>query len=279
MGTPEAIIAEADRLIARRSSIFFTVLTAEKIEEAAELYAKAARQLKLAKAWNRSAQAYLKASECYGKLGKHYNLNKCISYEAAAHCFENDNNQPMCINWLENAAKTHSLNDRVVQAAKIYESISVKYQRANTLESNAEAIKFVQQAIDLYETEQNTNMSLRRCRSMLAHLLACVAQYTDAAKVFEALAENADKYFVKDFYFKAALCLIAAGDDVAIAQALKKYANDCAMFAGSKEHNLVVQIMEVQDGDEFVDLIKEYAAVSCLDDWLVRLLKIGRAHV
>ena len=83
------------------------------------------------------------------------------------------------------------------------------------------------------------------------------------------------KYSVKDFLLKSGICLLAAGDMVTTNQALEKYRDLDPSFTSTREHQLLVDLMEtVEAGDPeaFADKLFQYDQVSKLDKWKTTLL-------
>jgi alpha-soluble NSF attachment protein len=83
------------------------------------------------------------------------------------------------------------------------------------------------------------------------------------------------KYSVKDFLLKSGICLLAAGDMVTTNQALEKYRDLDPSFTSTREHQLLIDLMEtVEAGDPeaFADKLFQYDQVSKLDKWKTTLL-------
>jgi alpha-soluble NSF attachment protein len=83
------------------------------------------------------------------------------------------------------------------------------------------------------------------------------------------------KYSVKDYLLKSGICLLAAGDMVTTNQALEKYRDLDPSFISTREHQLLIDLMEtVEAGDPeaFADKLFQYDQVSKLDKWKTSLL-------
>ena len=106
------------------------------------------------------------------------------------------------------------------------------------------------------------------------------ADYLKSIELYEKVAtvsvtNQLMKYSVKDFLLKSGICLLAAGDMVTTNQALEKYRDLDPSFTSTREHQLLIDLMEtVEAGDPeaFADKLFQYDQVSKLDKWKTTLL-------
>lgn len=81
------------------------------------------------------------------------------------------------------------------------------------------------------------------------------------------------KYCAKQYFFRAAICLLCA--EVDIRPKLKTYANMYPALEDSREYQLILCLLEcVEDADEegFANAIRKFDSVSQLSQWHVTML-------
>jgi alpha-soluble NSF attachment protein len=120
----------------------------------------------------------------------------------------------------------------------------------------------------------------------VADIAALEGDYYKAIEHFEkvsasSVSNNLMKWSVKDYFLKSGLCYLAVGDMVATNRALERYRDMDQTFAGTREHQLLVDLAEtVEAGDQevFSDKLFQYDQMSKLDKWKTSIcLKIKNA--
>uniref|UniRef100_A0A452VH57 NSF attachment protein alpha n=1 Tax=Ursus maritimus TaxID=29073 RepID=A0A452VH57_URSMA len=230
-----ALLAEAERKV-KNSQSFFSGLFggSSKIEEACEIYTRAANMFKMAKNWSEAINCLMRAVEIYTDMGR-----------------------------FTIAAKHH------ISIAEIYETELVDIEKA---------IAHYEQSADYYKGEES-NSSANKCLLKVAGYAAQLEQYQKAIDIYEQVGTNAMdspllKYSAKDYFFKAALCHFCI-DMLNAKLAVQKYEELFPAFSGSRECTLMKKLLdahEEQNVDSYTEAVKEYDAISRLDQWLTTML-------
>ncbi|XP_065754647.1 alpha-soluble NSF attachment protein isoform X4 [Phocoena phocoena] len=230
-----ALLAEAERKV-KNSQSFFSGLFggSSKIEEACEIYARAANMFKMAKNWSEAINCLMRAIEIYTDMGR-----------------------------FTIAAKHH------ISIAEIYETELVDIEKA---------IAHYEQSADYYKGEES-NSSANKCLLKVAGYAAQLEQYQKAIDIYEQVGTNAMdspllKYSAKDYFFKAALCHFCI-DMLNAKLAVQKYEELFPAFSDSRECKLMKKLLdahEEQNVDSYTEAVKEYDAISRLDQWLTTML-------
>lgn len=114
----------------------------------------------------------------------------------------------------------------------------------------------------------------------VADAAALDGDYYKAIENYEKVAEqsvnnNLMRYSVKDYFMRAGICHLAAGDLVATQRALEKYRDLDPAFATQREHMLLTDLceaVEAKSQEQFTDKLFQYDQVSKLDKWKTTIL-------
>ncbi|XP_064437354.1 alpha-soluble NSF attachment protein isoform X2 [Mirounga angustirostris] len=222
-----ALLAEAERKV-KNSQSFFSGLFggSSKIEEACEIYTRAANMFKMAKNWSAAGNAFCQAARLHLQLQSKHDAATC--FVDAGNAFKKADPQE-AINCLMRAIEIYTDMGRFTIAAKHHISIA-----------------------EIYETE-----------------------LVDIEKVgTNAMDSPLLKYSAKDYFFKAALCHFCI-DMLNAKLAVQKYEELFPAFSGSRECTLMKKLLdahEEQNIDSYTEAVKEYDAISRLDQWLTTML-------
>ena len=89
------------------------------------------------------------------------------------------------------------------------------------------------------------------------------------------------RFSVKEYFFKAGLCWLAAGDLVDAGRAISTYTQLDASFEQTREYKFLSGALEaVEGGDQeaYTSLVVDYDKMTKLDNWKTTLmLKIKRS--
>src|SRR5689334_18258873 len=104
--------------------------------------------------------------------------------------------------------------------------------------------------------------------------------YWKAVENYEKVADssldnNLMKYSVKDYWFKAGICVLATKDLVSARRNLERYKEKNPNFATERECQLLSDLIEAIDaGDQevFTDKLFEFNKMSPLDKWKTEIL-------
>ncbi|KAL4667116.1 hypothetical protein H8959_005805 [Pygathrix nigripes] len=225
-----ALLAEAERKV-KNSQSFFSGLFggSSKIEEACEIYARAANMFKMAKNWSAAGNAFCQAAQLHLQLQSKHDAATC--FVDAGNAFKKADPQE-AINCLMRAIEIYTDMGRFTIAAKHHISIAEIYE--TELVDIEKAIAHYEQSADYYKGEESNRW--------LA-MPALLEQYQKAIDIYEQVGTNAMdspllKYSAKDYFFKAALCHFCI-DMLNAKLAVQKYEELFPAFSDSRECKLM----------------------------------------
>ncbi|KAL1891929.1 vesicular-fusion protein S17 [Ceratocystis pirilliformis] len=141
------------------------------------------------------------------------------------------------------------------------------------------ALEAYEQAAGWYEGDNAPAMA-NKIWLKVAEMAALAEDYYKAVDIFERVARgavdnNLMRYSVKDYLFKAGICHLASGDNVATQRALEKYVEIDPTFAGQREYHILVDLSEsvrTSNAQQFTDRLFMFDQVSKLDKWKTTIL-------
>uniref|UniRef100_A0A671KWX5 Alpha-soluble NSF attachment protein-like n=1 Tax=Sinocyclocheilus anshuiensis TaxID=1608454 RepID=A0A671KWX5_9TELE len=256
-----ALMAEAEKKVKSSQSFFGSLFGgSSKMEDACDLYGRAANMFKMAKNWSASGNAFSQAALLYLQMqSKH---DAATNFIDAGNAFKKSD--PQGIHPLYYLISKHH-----VTIAEIYETELVDIDKA---------IAHYEQAADYYKGEESTS-SANKCLLKVSTYAAQLERYPKAIEIYEQVATHAMdstllKYSAKDYFFKAALCHFCV-DMLNAKLAIQKYEEMFPAFSDSRECKLVKKLLdafEEQNLDAYTDAVKEYDTISRLDQWLTTML-------
>lgn len=245
-----------------------------KIEDACDLYTRAANSYKMAKKWTAAGNAFQECAKM--QLNQLQSKHEAASqYVEAANCYRKGDFEE-AISSLLSAIEIFTDMGRFSIAAKHHASIAEIYE--SNLINIDQAIVHYTQAADYYKGENSTSAA-NKCMLKVATFAAQQEDYNKAISIFEEVAtvsleSSLLKYSAREYLFKAALCNMCL--DVHTAQSsIEKYCQMFAAFEDSREYKLLSNLLEAADegnSDKFTDSVREYDAISRLDQWYTTLL-------
>ncbi|XP_010085902.1 PREDICTED: beta-soluble NSF attachment protein, partial [Pterocles gutturalis] len=227
-----------------------------RVEEACEMYTRAANMFKIAKNWSAAGNAFCQAAKLHMQLqSKH---DSATSFVDAGNAYKKADPQE-AINCL-NAA------------------IDIYTDMAAELVDIEKAIAHYEQAADYYKGEES-NSSANKCLLKVAAYAAQLEQYQKAIEIYEQVGTNTMdnpllKYSAKEYFFKAALCHFIV-DELNAKLALEKYEEMFPAFTDSRECKLLKKLLEAheeQNCEAYTEAVKEFDSISRLDQWLTTML-------
>lgn len=268
-------LQDAERKSKSSGSLFSSMFGSgsSKLEDACELYQKAANSFKIAKNWTQAGRAFCSAAEILLKQNtKHEAANM---FNEAANSFKKIDPQE-ALNCLQKSCEIYIDMGRLVMAAKQYQVIAELYE--SDLVDIPNAIAFYERSADFFKTEENTS-SANKCLLKVAQFSAQIEKYARAIEIYEqvgtnSLDNNLLKYGARDHFFRAALCHLAV-DHLNCQQALARYESLMPAFADSRECNFLKQLVtaiEENNMENFTNAVKDYDNISRLDNWSTTLL-------
>lgn len=258
----------------------FMGLGANKHEDAAELFEKAANNYKLGKCWSDAADAYTKLAECHLKCdSKHEAASAYV--EAAKVATKSNPQQGMEL--LHKAVALYTDMGRLNMAARQLKEIAETQEKQNL---KAEAIAFYEQAADLFETEGSTSEATK-CRLKIAEFSAEMGQYPRAVELYEeaakrAVENNLLKFSARGYLANAGICGLCYLSVKDIASKIERYRDIDLQFQGSREDMLLQGLhdaFEAGDDAMFATHLSEYDAVIRLDAWKTKILLAAKRRL
>ncbi|KFW81774.1 Beta-soluble NSF attachment protein, partial [Manacus vitellinus] len=213
-----------------------------RVEEACEMYTRAANMFKIAKNWSAAGNAFCQAAKLHMQLqSKH---DSATSFVDAGNAYKKADPQ----------VEEHScfsgrgfgmMQGRFTIAAKHHITIAEIYEAE--LVDIEKAIAHYEQAADYYKGEDSAN----KCLLKVAAYAAQLEQYQKAIEIYEQVGTNTMdnpllKYSAKEYFFKAALCHFIV-DELNAKLALEKYEEMFPAFTDSRECKLLKKLLEAHE--------------------------------
>ncbi|KAK6430846.1 vesicular-fusion protein S17 [Oleoguttula sp. CCFEE 5521] len=273
---PRALLQKADKAAASAGSGFsFFGGRSEKLENAADLYTQAANAFRMQKSGKEAGQAFEKAASIQSsKLNEPDDAANSLT--EAFKAYKKDEPEDAA-RVLEQAISHYTSKGNFRRAAGHKQNLAELYE--TELGDNKRAADAYETAAGWYETD-NAEALANKLYLKLADLSALAGDYQKATSNYErisksAINNNLMKWSVKEYLLKAGICHLASGDTIATNRALESYRDLDPSFAGTREHQLLVDLSEaVEAGDQevFADKLFQYDQMSKLDKWKTTLL-------
>ncbi|NXP56246.1 SNAB protein, partial [Heliornis fulica] len=240
-----------------------------RVEEACEMYTRAANMFKIAKNWSAAGNAFCQAAKLHMQLqSKH---DSATSFVDAGNAYKKADPQE-AINCL-NAAIDIYTDMRSGRAPVPLQAVC--HLPSQVLRFCPQAIAHYEQAADYYKGEDSAN----KCLLKVAAYAAQLEQYQKAIEIYEQVGTNTMdnpllKYSAKEYFFKAALCHFIV-DELNAKLALEKYEEMFPAFTDSRECKLLKKLLEAheeQNCEAYTEAVKEFDSISRLDQWLTTML-------
>ncbi|XP_064780866.1 beta-soluble NSF attachment protein isoform X1 [Oncorhynchus masou masou] len=244
-----------------------------KVEEACEMYCRAANMFKMAKNWTAAGNAFCQAARIHMQLqNKH---DSATSFIDAGNAFKKADPSE-AIKCLNAAVDIYTDMGRFTIAAKHHITIAEIYE--SELVDIEKAIAHYEQAADYYKGEES-NSSANKCLLKVGAYAAQLEQYAKAIEIYEQVGSSTMdnpllKYSAKEYFFKASLCHFIV-DELNAKLAVEKYEEMFPAFSDSRECKLLKKLLdahEEQNCEAFTEAIKEFDSISRLDQWQTTML-------
>jgi len=246
-----------------------------KFEAAIEMVEQAANVFKMNKKWDRASAAYMMTAGFYEQLKVPHEAATC--YTNAAKMMKKVDVKGSIVP-LEKAATTYAKTSKFNFASKY--SMEIAEILENDVADLDAAMAMYEQASDYAQMDGQAGSQLSKCNTKVARLAAVLEKYDRAIELFEEIADayvenDLLKFSCKEFYLKAGLCTLCAGDVEGAKIKVERYEDRAAYFRDSREAKLLKDVsaaVENEDPDLFTEIIREYDAVSKLDSWMTQIL-------
>ncbi|KFW08775.1 Beta-soluble NSF attachment protein, partial [Eurypyga helias] len=251
-----------------------------RVEEACEMYTRAANMFKIAKNWSAAGNAFCQAAKLHMQLqSKH---DSATSFVDAGNAYKKADPQE-AINCLNAAIDIYTDMGRFTIAAKHHITIAEIYEAELVdIEKGAPGgtrawVGFSRDTIPYCNALACS--SANKCLLKVAAYAAQLEQYQKAIEIYEQVGTNTMdnpllKYSAKEYFFKAALCHFIV-DELNAKLALEKYEEMFPAFTDSRECKLLKKLLEAheeQNSEAYTEAVKEFDSISRLDQWLTTML-------
>jgi len=268
------LVNEADKKLNSSKSFLGGLFGgASKVDEALEMYSRAANLFKMAKKWSAAGNTFITLAQHHSKMGSKHDA--ATNYIDAANCYKKSDPKE-AVSCLVKGIDIYTDMGRFQIAAKHHQTIAELYE--GEIADLEKAMQHYEQAADFFKGEES-NSSANKCMLKVAQYAAQLEQYDKAIQIYESVAASALessllKYSAKEYFFRACLCHLCV--DVLNAQhAVSRYEEQFPAFVDSREAKLIkmlCQLIEDQDVDGYTEEVKKYDQISRLDSWYTTLL-------
>ncbi|KAK3304509.1 soluble NSF attachment protein [Chaetomium strumarium] len=273
---PRALEEKAKKTLQSASGGFsFFSNKEDKYQNAAELYIQAGNAYRLEKMNREAGQAFEQAAKIHReKLNEPDDAANIMVDAFKVYKKEYPNDAVRCI---KAAIERYQAKGNFRRAATHLENV------AELLEvevgDRKQAMEFYRQAAHWYE-EDGAKALANKLWLKEADIAALEGDYYKAVQNFEKVADSSlenhlMKYSVKDYWFKAGLCILATKDLVSARRNLERYMEKDPSFAGQRECQLLSDLIEaIEAGNQevFTDKLYAYDQMSRLDKWKTEIL-------
>lgn len=244
-----------------------------KLDEAVELYQRAANLFKMAKKWGSAGNAFVQAATI--NLQAENRHGAATSFLDAANCFKKvDGNE--AVNCLSKACDIHTEMGKFSMAAKHHISIAEIFE--SDLNDIEKSIFHYQKAADYYTGEESTSHA-NKCLLKVAEFASQKEHYDKAIQIYEQIAvKNSEnqllKHSAREYFFKA-LCCRLISDAIGTEASMKRYVEQYPAFQDSREYKLIGQLVaaiEESNIDTYTEAVGQYDKISRLDTWTTTML-------
>uniref|UniRef100_A0A7N6AZ18 N-ethylmaleimide-sensitive factor attachment protein, beta b n=1 Tax=Anabas testudineus TaxID=64144 RepID=A0A7N6AZ18_ANATE len=257
------LMADADKKVKSSGSFLGGMFGGghHKVEEACEMYCRAANMFKMAKNWSAAGNAFCKTARLQMQLQNKHDCATSFIDAGNAYKKSDPNEAIKCLNA---AIDIYTDMGRFTIAAKHHISIAEIYES---------------ELVDIEKVPLHCQHSANKCLLKVGAYCAQLEQYQKAIEIYEQVGANTMdnpllKYSAKEYFFKAALCHFIV-DELNAKIAVEKYEEMFPAFSDSRECKLLKKLLEAheeQNSEAFTEAVKEFDSISRLDQWHTTLL-------
>ncbi|KAI8619527.1 soluble NSF attachment protein [Chytriomyces sp. MP71] len=265
-------IAEAEKKAAQPAGWFG--LGGPKLDEAADLYQKAGNTFKLNKQWKESGDAYQSGANLLLRMGEK---------DEASTAFINAAKSYKKSNPLESISALNSAVAILIEKGRFSAAASNQKQIAETYETEVGDIKGAREAYEKagewYQGEES-HAQADACILKAAQFSAQLEDFEAAIAGFEDVASRCvdnklTKWSMKEYFFKAGLCLLNVADLVRLRTSIDRYCGMDLQFGDSRECKFVLALadaVEAGDVEAYTNAVVDFDRLTKLDQWKTALL-------
>ncbi|KAF0299327.1 Alpha-soluble NSF attachment protein [Amphibalanus amphitrite] len=244
-----------------------------KVEEASEMYHRAANMFKMSKNWSKAGDAFCEVANL--SLKNQNRHDAATNFVDAANCYKKVA-PTEAVTTLMKAIDIFTDMGRFTVAAKHHQTIAEIYETEKV--DLEKCIKHYEKAADFFRGEESTS-SANKCQLKVAQYAAEMKDYEKAISIYDQVAATSLessllKYSAKDYFFRALLCHLCI-DVINANNALTRYQEMYPAFQDSRECKLIKSIsthLEEENVDAFTETVTEYDSISRLDQWTTMML-------
>ncbi len=238
--------------------------------DAAELYEKAGHIYKSNSLYNDAIKSYEKAGRYYIVSNDEYQSINIL--DKAAKLYTKIGNDEEAIKLYLNMINILKSSGRFTQMGKTYVEIAEIYQKADAIDL---VIEYYELAVESFEMDNNKLWGKYAIK--LSDYLVIIDKYDIAIKWYERLAreyveDNLLQYQVKKILYKALLCQLMINSQEDMSDKLRGYDLIDARFCSTREYKFITKIVNIDDIEEFQDILREYDNLSAFDSWEIMIL-------
>jgi len=267
------LVAEAEKKLTAKPMFGGLFGGGGKIEDALEMFARAANLFKMAKKWGDAGKTFTRIADLHKKSGNTHDA--ATNYVDASTCFKKSDPKEAAAS-LQKAIDIYTESGRFTIAAKHHQTIAEIFEgEAADLEK---AMHHYQQSADFFRGEES-NSSANKCMLKVAEFAGKLEQYEKAIGIYEKVAGDALessllKYSAKEYFFRASLCHLCI-DALNATLAIQKYGDLYPAFGDSREAKLIrtlAKTVEDQDVEAYTAATQEFDSISRLEAFHTTLL-------
>ncbi|KEF58277.1 uncharacterized protein A1O9_06203 [Exophiala aquamarina CBS 119918] len=273
---PRALLQKADKAVQGATGGFSLFGgRGEKWENAADLYTQAANAFRVQKQNHEAGQAFEKAAQIQQtKLNELDDMANTLTEAFKVYRKESPQDAARV---LTTAIGHYTSKGNFRRAATHQQNLAEVYEME--IGDQKKALAAYDTAAQWYESD-NAEALANKLYLKVADLAALEGDYQNAINKLEAVAKtslnnNLMRWSVKDYFLKAGICHLAAGDQVATRRALDQYRELDNSFASTRENMLLTDLVgccEEGDQEAFADKLFQFDQLSKLDKWKTTLL-------
>ncbi|KAI9004124.1 soluble NSF attachment protein [Gaertneriomyces semiglobifer] len=245
-----------------------------KLEDAGDLYAKAANSFKLAKKWKEAGDAFMSQASCFTRLNERDEASS--AFMNAAKCYKKIS--PLdAVRSMQEAVSILTEKGRFQAAANNQKQIAELYE--TDLADVEKSMHAYELAAEWYHGE-DSKAQANACLLKVGTFAAQLEQYDKAIEKFEQVATNSmdnqlTRFSLREYFLKAGICYLCTGDSIRARQALERYQNLDVSFSQTRECGFLkalVEAVDSQDAQAFTDAVADWDRLTKLDSWKTTLL-------
>ncbi|KAG8187280.1 hypothetical protein JTE90_019169 [Oedothorax gibbosus] len=247
-----------------------------RVEEACELYVRAANAFKMTKEWHKAGNAFQEAAALQFKNERW--TESARNYMDAAKAYKKVSATD-CEACLIKASEIYDDVGRGKVAAKQHMTLAELYEEQGNLQR---AVDEYQKAADMFSGEELAS-SATKCNLQIAYHSGTLGDFKRAEELFVQLGDASVnnkllKYTATEHFMRAGLCHLTSNpqDHAGLRQKVEEWCDTSPAFSASREKSWLMQIADAAqktDVDAFNESIRSYESVSRLADWEQSLLK------